>query len=348
MSKFEIILLNASRSKSGIGRYAQSVYEASKDVASLYSLAFSREDYLSGLPGKVQKGKYPPVTSGWYLNVHMQNIVFSKLRRIIKDISIRDGIVHLVDPYILMDIENERKVVTVHDVFPLMGMNWAPRPWEKYASRCLGMHKHARNLLTVSNTSKSLLEAYGFSGDITVIYPCVGDHFLEEVSKETAREAVGLPLDKKIVLSISSKSSRKNLDAVRDTATFLGEDYLLVRVGNDIGIGKNFFDVDDRTLNLIYRSSDVLFFPTKNEGFGSPLIESFATRTPIVTTDIDITREVAGDAAVFTDGSIQENKRAIDEAIENSSELTEKGSRRLTRFSSSTFRENLLSFYAKI
>jgi glycosyltransferase involved in cell wall biosynthesis len=42
-------------------------------------------------------------------------------------------------------------------------------------------------------------------------------------------------------------------------------------------------------------------FPSLIEGFGFPLVEAMAVGCPVITSDIPITREVSGDAAVFAD-----------------------------------------------
>ena len=49
----------------------------------------------------------------------------------------------------------------------------------------------------------------------------------------------------------------------------------------------------------LYRLADILFIPSRDEGFGLPLLEAAITRLPMVCTDSPALREVAGDAAVY-------------------------------------------------
>ena len=49
----------------------------------------------------------------------------------------------------------------------------------------------------------------------------------------------------------------------------------------------------------LYRAAEVFAYPSLSEGFGLPVVEAMACGTPVVASDIDALREVAGDAALF-------------------------------------------------
>lgn len=51
----------------------------------------------------------------------------------------------------------------------------------------------------------------------------------------------------------------------------------------------------------LYALADVLFLPSREEGFGIPVLEALLRRTPIVCSDLPALREVAGDAATYID-----------------------------------------------
>lgn len=57
--------------------------------------------------------------------------------------------------------------------------------------------------------------------------------------------------------------------------------------------------VPDDVLWCLYRSAQAFVFPSLVEGFGLPVVEALATGTPVITTDIPIMREVAGEAALL-------------------------------------------------
>ena len=95
-----ITLINGARTFSGIGRYANDTFNALENRALLISLAFSREDLESGLPGLVLRGIYPPITSGWFLNTRLQALIFRSVANFYSNHAISKKIVHYVDPYV--------------------------------------------------------------------------------------------------------------------------------------------------------------------------------------------------------------------------------------------------------
>ena len=59
-------------------------------------------------------------------------------------------------------------------------------------------------------------------------------------------------------------------------------------------------------LAKFYQGAEVFIFPSLYEGFGIPLLEAFASRTPVITADNSSLREVGGDGArYFESGNYQ-------------------------------------------
>lgn len=341
----EIIMINGARKYSGIGHYASNTYEAVKDQAILISLAFSREDHDAGLPGNVFNGFYPPITSGWFINVRFQRFIYSKAFSIVRKVAVNSRIIHYVDPYVLPLNVPLTPVVSILDVIPLSNDTWAPRMWIKYARKCLEAHKKTENIVTCSNKVKKEIENSGFHGRITTIYPYVEDNLKSYFDKKQVRKTLGLPEDKIIVLSVSSKSQRKNLSSIREVMERVGDKFILVRVGGDIGIGKNFVNVDNTTLNKIYRAADLLFFPTLDEGFGYPIAEAMANGLPVVSTDLEVTREVTRNAAVLSEPDVASYTSAIREAVSGLDTLSRKSLNVSRFYEKDRYSSELLNFY---
>jgi glycosyltransferase involved in cell wall biosynthesis len=55
----------------------------------------------------------------------------------------------------------------------------------------------------------------------------------------------------------------------------------------------------DAVMSDLYRLADLLFLPSRDEGFGLPILEAAAHRLPIVCTDLPALRPLAGDAALY-------------------------------------------------
>jgi glycosyltransferase involved in cell wall biosynthesis len=55
----------------------------------------------------------------------------------------------------------------------------------------------------------------------------------------------------------------------------------------------------DAMMDDLYHLADVLFLPSRDEGFGLPILEAAVNRLPIVCTALPALRELAGDAALY-------------------------------------------------
>jgi glycosyltransferase involved in cell wall biosynthesis len=59
--------------------------------------------------------------------------------------------------------------------------------------------------------------------------------------------------------------------------------------------------VEQADLNAIYAGASLFAFPSRNEGFGLPVIEAMASGTPVVTTNVTSLPEISGGAAICID-----------------------------------------------
>jgi glycosyltransferase involved in cell wall biosynthesis len=68
----------------------------------------------------------------------------------------------------------------------------------------------------------------------------------------------------------------------------------------------------------LYRAAEVFVYPSLAEGFGLPVAEAMACGTPVVASDIEVLREVAGDAALYAPPQdVAALERAIERALED-------------------------------
>ena len=78
-----------------------------------------------------------------------------------------------------------------------------------------------------------------------------------------------------------------------------------------------FDNASDELLSELYQSADCLLYPSEDEGFGLPLIEASQHNKPLISRDIPVLREVAGEGAFYFESSRPEALvRAIEEWIE--------------------------------
>jgi glycosyltransferase involved in cell wall biosynthesis len=86
----------------------------------------------------------------------------------------------------------------------------------------------------------------------------------------------------------------------------------------------------------LYRAAEAFAYPSLAEGFGLPVAEAMACGVPVVASDIESLREVAGDAAIFVPpGDAAAFAREIERALEDDAArdmLREAGPRRAALF----------------
>ncbi len=149
-----------------------------------------------------------------------------------------------------------------------------------------------------SNWLKSKAEkSYLFKNNkISIIPPALDEKEWVPVDKIQARKILKLPLEKKILLFMStngSKDERKGfifIEKLFDEIFNNNKNIILLNVGNEknekfgdkiININKS-FNGDPLTLKLIYSAADLLLAPSLLEAFGQVAIESASCGTPAI------------------------------------------------------------------
>ena len=56
---------------------------------------------------------------------------------------------------------------------------------------------------------------------------------------------------------------------------------------------------------MLYSKASALIYPSIDEGFGIPPIESMASLTPVIVSDIPVFREVLKDKAIYVNPSLE-------------------------------------------
>lgn len=95
--------------------------------------------------------------------------------------------------------------------------------------------------------------------------------------------------------------------------------------------------VNQETLNALYRGSDLFVYPSLLEGFGLPMLEAMTCSVPVIAARATCLPEIAGDAAVFFDGSSSDDlARQIARVLSDKAlrqDLIAKGLERAAKFS---------------
>ena len=142
---------------------------------------------------------------------------------------------------------------------------------------------------------------------------------------------------------------RKNLEIVKKVMERVKNWASFVRVGTDIGSQYHFSNLDSDTLNSIYNACDLMLVPSLEEGFGYPVAEALKVGIPVVASDIEIFREVAGDCVIYVDPqNVEDISRGLQEALENREILSKKGQERAKEFTLEQLSRSLDAMYSRV
>lgn len=347
--KLNIFLTTSDHS--GIGKYAQDIIASIKIPVKVHSLLFEKPRETSKYLGDVHTGTLQvPFLSGWYLNSHFQFFAFGRFYRKLLEADDDGVIYHYVDMTLKPLLTVERSVITIHDFFTV-----SKKYIDRYGYRHVGYivdnikhYKKFRYVITDSIQVKNEALEIGFDAEPIVIYPPVASYFKPLNDKALLRKKWGLPQDKILVLSVSTVDPRKNLRTVVETVRSFGDKFALVRVGPPVNGAYNFSNLSGDEMNEVYNSCDVMLFPTLDEGFGYPLVEAMSVGLPVVSSDIEIVKEVSAGAAVLVHPDVEHCRSGIKEVLSNPDYFSKKGLERSELFTAKRFSEMLAEFYMSV
>lgn len=97
--------------------------------------------------------------------------------------------------------------------------------------------------------------------------------------------------------------------------------------------------LDDKAISYLYQHAKLLAFCSYTEGFGLPLIESIMRGTPVIASDIPVSREVAGDYCMWFEQDNAEELCNIVKELQEDEEKYRKWKEHLQDFKATTWEE---------
>jgi glycosyltransferase involved in cell wall biosynthesis len=247
----------------------------------------------------------------------------------------------LLGPANLAPLAFPRNVVVIHHAAPLREPTWYSPAYAAYQRRVLpAIARGARRVITDSTFSRAeLRELVGV--DAAVVPGGVEGRFTPQADHEPARVALGL--HRPYVLTVASRTARKNLAALGVAAARLAAHGVdLVAAGGTrpqlrdgagtAGALHHLGPVPDPYLPGLYAGARCFVLPSLYEGFGLTCLEAMACGTPVVAARAGALPETCGDAALYADprdpvGIADAIERAMDDRA-----LREAGPRRAAAF----------------
>lgn len=250
------------------------------------------------------------------------------------------------------------QIVTVHDAMWLRVSDAAPPPVRALTTALVRRGAAgSRVVLTGAHAAKAdLVELLGIAAEKIRVVPN-GVALTGSGERKAGRRLCGLSDDgRRLVLSVSSNLPHKNLPALVEAASLLdGALVCCVGAGTErlsgnavVGLGA----VDSQALEDLYAAADVVALPTRYEGFGLPVLEAMARGVPVACSDLDVLREVGGDAvATFDNADPASIAATVADLLAGGAQVdaqVARGSARVGQFSWSHHAEQVAAIYEEV
>jgi glycosyltransferase involved in cell wall biosynthesis len=228
----------------------------------------------------------------------------------------------LLCPANLAPLAARNTAVVIHDAAALREPGWYSDlyvRWQRFVMPRIA--RRARVVITVSEFSRAELQEL-LGVDAVVVPGGVDARFAPDADASAARAALGL--ERPYVLTVASRTARKNLGALEESGRRLraagmdlvaaGGDRPQFRASQDGGSAvRELGHVPDQHLPGLYAGAACFVLPSLYEGFGLPCLEAMACGAPVVASDATALPETCGGAAVLVD---PRDPAAIADAVE--------------------------------
>jgi glycosyltransferase involved in cell wall biosynthesis len=287
---------------------------------------------------------------------------------------IKDGIqlYHGLSNEIPFDLPKEglRSVVTIHDLIFMRFPDWYhPIDREIYTRKARHACEKSDRIIAISRqTASDIQEFLGTQpGKIDVVYQGCDPSFYATVDEKDRQRLAGkYSLPSTYLLYVGTIEPRKNLLTIVQAMNEGSIDVPLIIIGRQTSYIRKvqsyisyhsvknirfLENVPSDDLPGLYQMASLFLYPSRFEGFGIPILEALASRTPVITSRGSCFPEAGGESSAYID---PEDKEEIAEAIRRilgDPELMEKmrtgGWAHARKFSPDLIAENTMKVYLK-
>lgn len=256
--------------------------------------------------------------------------------------------------YLGLFLNPKKTIITVADC------NFQKRPLPKWKKKLIAFFWYKWPLSRVAyitvlspTIKKELLEISTSLKSKIKIIPCPADLEFKFTPKKFNQK-------KPKILHFGTKYN-KNLErvikAVRDINCQLivigrllkNQKYLLKKYKINY---KNYYNLTKKEIIKKYQQSDLVLFPSIYEGFGLPIIEGQSVGRPVIISNLEPMKWVAGKGAILVDpyqiNSIKEGIKSIIDDPKKRKQLVEKGLKNIQRFNPKKISQQFYQLYSAL
>ena len=364
----------AISNNTGLGNY-------SRDTIRVLAHYFTNNQYLLYTSTENINTTPPFIANNKHIVINQPRSLFDKTfktywrsKNIVKDLSAHKiDIYHGLSNELPIGIEKTsiKTIVTIHDLifmrFPQF-FNILDRKiyYKKSKSAC----QRANKIIAVSNqTKKDIVKFLNIPEEkITVVHQGCNQVFQQDIAFKKQQSIIKkYRLPKDYLLYVGTIEERKNLLTLLRALKDLTKEKLII-----IGDGKaykmkclkfiNKHKLSDRVFFLsglspeeiavVYRSAEIMIYPSIFEGFGIPIIEALFSKTPVITTKGGCFAEAGGENSQYINPlSVVEIKAAImriKESPEIRNNMINKGLRYVQKFTDDKVADSLMKVYTNL
>ncbi len=264
-----------------------------------------------------------------------------------------------------------KSVVTIHDLIFMRYPEWyKPIDRKIYVKKARHACQNSDRVIAISaQTSSDIQEYLGISGDkIDVVYQGCDPVFYSPVmDAEKNRLTTKYTLPANYLLYVGTIEPRKNLLKIIEALHSDSIEIPLIVIGRPTPyldqvkeyIAKHSItnitflrDVPNEDLPGLYQMAEMFIYPSLFEGFGIPILEALASKTPVITTRGGCFPEAGGKSSMYIDpGKPEEIAAAIRKILDDSTlreGMMSEGYTHALGFTEDIIGKNIMEVYRKI
>ena len=236
-------------------------------------------------------------------------------------------------------LPNVKYISVIHDLCPFKYPEFSSKIINKYEkSNIVNALKKSDLIITVSKTvKKELVEIFNLDENkIYVVYNTIPSCFFKTNVNDSILKKYNIE-PKKYILSVATLNKRKNIPLLISVFNEISkkcQDVKLVLIGGMGSEDKKRIMQDneniiftgyikDEYMPIFYKNALLYVYPSIYEGFGIPILEAQYSNIPLLCTNIDVFKEIAGSGAKYCNLDSIDMIDKIQILLQNPSQINE-------------------------